>query len=420
MLPIRIPRGFTSIPGGPSVIRLLFLNYEFPPVGGGAAYASLATARELASLGHSVDFLTTATPGATEDAEIEGVRVYRVRSFRRGVHEVGLPGALGFVCAAAARLPAISRRVSYDVYHYYFSLPTGVLSRLPGPHRRRPYVISLRGSDVPGYDPKLARYHSAMLPITRRIWRGAHRVVANSHALRSLALGSAPDMTIDVILNGTDLIPGNGTCGGDRSGLRVLAVSRLIARKGLDVLIKAIGRLRAEPISLDIAGDGPDRDLLEQLARSCGVADRVRFHGFMDRSALASLYGQADIFVLASLAESCSMALLEAMGRGLPIIATRVGGTSELIDHGSNGLLIRADDVDELATAVRELGHDAARRERFTVANRALARDRFSWRSVAEAYQEIFQDAVERWQPENRRLGPLASETRLYPDPLKR
>jgi glycosyltransferase involved in cell wall biosynthesis len=258
-----------------------------------------------------------------------------------------------------------------------------------------------------------------MLPITRRIWRGAHRVVANSHALRSLALGSAPDMTIDVILNGAVLSPRNGTRGGG-SGLRVLAVSRLIERKGLDVLIKAIGRLRAEAFSLDIAGDGPDREPLEQLARSCGVADRVRFHGFMDRPALASLYAQADIFVLASLNESCSMALLEAMGWGLPIIATRVGGTSELIDHGSNGLLIRADDVDELTTAVRELAHDAARRERFTVANRALARDRFSWRTVAEAYQGIFQDAVERWQPESRRHGPAASESRLYPDPWKR
>ncbi|MGE5193086.1 MAG: glycosyltransferase family 4 protein [Deltaproteobacteria bacterium] len=395
------------------------MNYEFPPVGGGAANASLATARELVTLGHSVDFLTTATPGAAEDAEIEGVRVYRVRSHRRGVHEVGLPGALSFVFAAAARLPAIARRVSYDVYHYYFSLPTGVLSLLPGRHQRRPYVISLRGSDVPGYDPKLARYHSAMLPITRRIWRGAHRVVANSHALRILALGSAPDMTIDVILNGADLSPRNGTRGGG-SGLRVLAVSRLIARKGLDVLINAIGRLRAEPLSLDIAGDGPERKLLEQLARSCGVADRVRFHGFMDRPALASLYEQADIFVLASLTESCSMALLEAMGWGLPIIATRVGGTSELIDHGSNGLLIRAGDVDELTTAVRELAHDAARRERFTVANRALARDRFSWRSVAEAYQGIFQDAVERWQPESRRHGPAASKTRLSPGPWKR
>lgn len=392
-------------------MHLLFLNYEFPPVGGGAAYASLATARKLVSMGHSVDFLTTATNGAADDAETGGVRVHRVRSYRRGVHEAGLPGAFSFVCAAATRLLAISRRESYDVYHYYFSLPTGILSRIPGPHQRRPYVISLRGSDVPGYDPRLAPYHRAMLPITRRIWRGAHRVVANSRALRSLALKSSPDMTIDVIPNGTDLFPRNQTrcCG--RSGLRVIAVSRLIARKGLDVLIKAIGRLRDEPLSLDIAGDGPDRAQLETLARSCGIADRVRFHGFTDRRRLAALSQQADIFVLASLTESCSMALLEAIGWGLPIIATNVGGTPELIDHGSNGLLIRAENVDELAAAIRELAHDAARRERFTIANRLLARERFTWRAVAEAYQGIFQDALVRWHKENPRQGPVRHKT---------
>lgn len=376
-------------------MRILFLNYEFPPIGGGAAYASFATARELVSLGHSVDFLTAATP-ADEDAEIEGVRVFRVHSYRRGVHEAGMPGVLSFVFSAAARLLTISRRASYDVYHYYFGLPTGILSRIPGPHQRRPYVVSLRGSDVPGYDPRLARYHKAMLPITRSIWRGAHRVVANSNALRRLALGTFPDITIDVIPNGTYLYPRNrANCGGG-SGLRVIAVSRLIARKGLDVLIKAIAGLRDESLSLDIAGDGPDRRQLERLARSCGVADRVRFHGFVDRRGLASLSEQADIFVLASLSESCSVALLEAMGRGLPIIATCVGGTPELIDHGSNGLLIHADDVDGLAGAIRELTHDRALRERFAIMNQALARERFSWRSVAEAYQGIFQETVDR------------------------
>jgi glycosyltransferase involved in cell wall biosynthesis len=97
-----------------------------------------------------------------------------------------------------------------------------------------------------------------------------------------------------------------------------------------------------------------------------------------------------------------------------------VGGTPELIDHGANGLLIPADDVDGLTTAIGELAHDAARRERFTVANRALARERFSWRSVAEAYQGIFQDAVQRWPPESRRHGPVARETRPYRNPLER
>jgi glycosyltransferase involved in cell wall biosynthesis len=377
-------------------MHLLFLNYEFPPVGGGAAYASLATARELVLLGHSVDFLTTATADAANDAETDGVRVFRVRSYRRGVHDIGLAGALSFVCAAALRLPAISRRTSYDAYHYYFGLPTGLLSCLPGVHRHRPYVISLRGSDVPGYDKKLAWYHRAMLPITRRIWRGAHQVVANSQALRSLALESVPDVAIDVIANGAELLDSNRTGRDGRSGLRLLAVSRLIARKGLDTLIRAVAESRDSSVSLDIAGDGPDSRQLKRLARACGVAEQIRFHGFVNRAALTGLYRQSDAFVLTSLSESCSMSLLEAMGAGMSIIATRVGGTVELVEHGRNGLLVGADNVSELAAAICTLNGDPAMRERFSTANRSLARERFSWRAVAVAYQKVFQDVVAR------------------------
>jgi glycosyltransferase involved in cell wall biosynthesis len=318
-------------------MRLLFVNYEFPPVGGGAAYASLATARELQALGHQVDFLTTATRGNESDELMDGIQVYRVRSFRRGVHESGLLGALSFLGFASLRLGMLARRNDYDAYHYYFSLPTGLLTFVPGAHRRKPYVVSLRGSDVPGYDPALTHQHRALMPLTRRIWRGAHRVVANSADLRRLALQSVPDVTIDVILNGTH-VNANSYPREARAGVRILAVSRLIARKGLDTLITALARPGNGDLSLD---------LLQQLARDCGVAERVRFHGFVDRAGLESLYLGADIFVLASVAESCSMALLEAMAVGLPVVASRVGGTVELIEHGSNGLLFSAHDMQE-------------------------------------------------------------------------
>src|SRR5579863_7054144 len=173
-------------------MRLLFVNYEFPPVGGGAAYASLATARELVALGHEVDFLTTTTDGRTSDEQCEGIGIHRVRSLRRGVHQSGLLGVLSFLASAAMRLGKLAAARRYDACHYYFSLPTGVLSRVPGPQRDRPYVVSLRGSDVPGYDPSLIWQHRLLLPVTRRIWRDAYRVVANSADLRRLALATVP------------------------------------------------------------------------------------------------------------------------------------------------------------------------------------------------------------------------------------
>jgi glycosyltransferase involved in cell wall biosynthesis len=178
------------------------------------------------------------------------------------------------------------------------------------------------------------------------------------------------------------------------AGLRILTVSRLIARKDIDTLIRALARCRRTDLSLDIVGEGPRREQLAQLAFACGVADRVRFHGFMNRTRLDAMYGRADLFVLTSEAESCSMALLEAMAAGLPLVATKVGGTVELIESGHNGLLVEAGDAEQLGTALDRLAEDPAERERFSAANRALVRERFSWRSTARQYERVFEQAL--------------------------
>jgi glycosyltransferase involved in cell wall biosynthesis len=143
-----------------------------------------------------------------------------------------------------------------------------------------------------------------------------------------------------------------------------------------------------------MVGDGPIRANLQQLAVSFGVADRVRFHGFLEQPSLARLYAQADIFVLPSVAESCSMALLEAMAAGLPLIVTKVGGTIELVEHGYNGLMVGAQNVDDLSAALQTLARDPAQRERFAAANRRLVRERFSWHSIARQYESIFEQSL--------------------------
>jgi glycosyltransferase involved in cell wall biosynthesis len=374
-------------------MRLLFVNYEFPPVGGGAAYASLASARELVAMGHRVDFLTAATGRGQSDEEIDGVRVLRVRCHRRSVHDIGLLGAVSFVAFAAPRLRALARSNRYDAIHYYFGLPTGLLSLLPGAHRELPYIVSLRGSDVPGYTPHLRLYHRLMMPFTRRIWRRAHRVIANSQDLRRLAAASLPGLRIEVILNGAAPAP-LAAESPVRRGARILTVSRLIERKGLDTLIKALARSPDRTLSLDIAGEGPQGPALHQLATACAVADRVRFHGFVDRAQLATLYAEADVFALVSRAESCSMAMLEAMAAGLPVIATKVGGNVELIQPQVNGLLVESEDVAALENALSSLAADSALRRRFGLANRELVAQRHGWRSVAQRYESVFREIV--------------------------
>ena len=180
--------------------RLLMLNYEFPPAGGGAGNATLQIGRQLAAMGISVHVLTALIEGEQDGARLHGMTVWRVSSWRKTVHDCGLRGAYTWAALAALKRMELHRRFSYDLEHFFFSLPTGILTMLPRPSRRKtPYVVSLRGSDVPGYDPfnrKLVRMHEILKPVTLRIWRNAGRVVALSEALKDIAHCAAPHQEI--------------------------------------------------------------------------------------------------------------------------------------------------------------------------------------------------------------------------------
>ncbi len=141
-------------------MRVLLLNYEYPPLGGGAGVATQALARGLASRGVTVDVVTA---GARDEcgsevlwdghAATEGLlTVYRVKSSRTGVHEAGMGGAFSYLRSALPLIRARMRDEHYDIVHVFFSLPTGAL--LPFLSLGdTPVIVSLRGSDVPGYDP---------------------------------------------------------------------------------------------------------------------------------------------------------------------------------------------------------------------------------------------------------------------------
>src|SRR5690606_10185311 len=111
-------------------------------------------------------------------------------SWRNGIHDCGLRGAYTYVMSAALKRRQLHAQRRFDIEHYFFSMPTGLLTLLPGVDSPVPYIVSLRGSDVPGYDPfnrKVEYIHALLKPITRRIWSRARKVVALSEALAETA-----------------------------------------------------------------------------------------------------------------------------------------------------------------------------------------------------------------------------------------
>lgn len=386
-------------------MRILVLNYEYPPLGGGAGVATAALAQGLAESGVAVDVVTASagpdgerrTSARDEEPFQEGgLRVFRVKSKRTGVHEAGMMGAASYLVNALPLVRHLLRTHRYDVVHFFFSLPTGALLPFLG-LRGVPVVVSLRGSDVPGYDPyniSMQRMHRLLLPLTRWIWRRADRVVAVCESLGELTSHTCPGLRYAVVPNGVDLKlfhPPERPRPSQPERVRCLAVARLVERKGLGDLIRAFAMLERGRFELEIAGDGPDDRVLRDLAAGLGVAEEVRFLGSLDRVGVAERYREADLFTLPSSAEAFGNVFAEALASGLPIIGSSVGGIPELVEQGTNGLLVPSGDPRALAAAIRYLADDPELRTKMSQRNRAKAEASLEWAQVTKRYLAIYQ-----------------------------
>jgi glycosyltransferase involved in cell wall biosynthesis len=261
-----------------------------------------------------------------------------------------------------------------------------------------PVLVSLRGSDVPGYDKHnltVQRTHRLLAPLTRWIWRRADRVVAVCESLGRLTQHTCPGLHYWVVPNGVDLHLFHPTASRPAvTRIRCLAVARLIERKGLGDLLHAFALLDRGRFELEIVGDGPDAALLKNLAQRLGVASEVQFLGSLDRAAVAERYRQADLFTLPSTAEAFGNVFAEALASGLPIVGSAVGGIPDLVQHGTNGLLVPANDPVALSRAIAYLADDPELRAAMRQRNREKAELSLPWSHATNRYLALYEGIV--------------------------
>ena len=376
-------------------MKALILNHEFPPIGGGAGTACFHTCRELNRLGVSVSVITSAYKDQPRFEVLDGVSIYRVPALRQKTLESTTTEIVSFLLSATVEAARFVRRENPDLIHAYFGLPSGAIGWALNKLLGVPYLISFRGRDVHGGSAKGTNgIQGPMRWLSRPVWRSADSLIANSDGLRDIALNVLPEAQIGVIPNGVNADEfSQGSAHSDRTA-EALYVGRLESYKGLGDLLEAVRCARAAgaDFRLSIVGDGSIHTELKTQATSLGVDDCVTFLGQIDRKRIPDHYRSADFLVLPSIVEGMPNTILEGMASGLPVLATQIPGSEELVDD-RNGILVEPSCPEALADGLIALSADTELRKRLGKESRKKAMKR-SWRSVAEAYLRVYRKLV--------------------------
>ena len=184
------------------------------------------------------------------------------------------------------------------------------------------------------------------------------------------------------------------------SPFEFISAGRLTAIKGFPLLFEAMAELRRQgrDFRLTLAGDGPDRAMLEQQAKRLGIANRVVFAGWKDQDELRNLYRQSDVFVMSSFAEGVPVVLMEAMVTGVPCVAPRINGIPELIRDGVDGLLFTASDVAELVGALGRMMDDSAMRHKMAELSRKRVADKYDLRKNVDRQAGLLKEWMDKSQ----------------------
>lgn len=365
-------------------MKILCVNYEYPPIGGGGAAACKGLVEALVRDGHEVDLVTSGMKGLPDHEVVNGVHVYRVKCLRKHKHYARTFELVSQVWPSYKKSVELIKTKKYDINHTHFIVPSGLVSYLIKRKTGLPYVITAHGSDVAGYNPdRFSLMHALMGPLWRMIVRNSSGITAPSNFLKKLTQ-DAIDIPVEVIPNGFDI---KSTPDVPREN-RILVVTRMFERKGIQFLIEALQGVPKEWEVL-IVGDGPYLPVLKNLAKKLGVS--VKFLGQVPNDEILGFYMASKIYVFPSMVENFPIVLLEAMAAGCAVITTTADGCAEVV--GEAAIKVEPGSVEPLQLALISLINNPQEIDRLSGMGRVLVNN-FAWPIVMTKFINVFDKVI--------------------------
>jgi glycosyltransferase involved in cell wall biosynthesis len=369
-------------------MKVLMLNHEFPPVGGGASPVTFELSKQLVQMGHRVDVVTMHYDDLPRFEIIDGVYIYRTPAIRKRAnicytHELAtyLPGAL-------FKTIRLARREKYNIIHCHFIVPGGPLAWLVSKFTGIPFIITCHGSDVPGYNPdRFKLMHKMLLYPWRFLLRRTPLLTSPSESLKKLILDSFPAAKINIVPNGiyTDQFSPA------KKSRSILMCSRILPRKGFQYVIEAVKDMELD-WQVHIVGEGPYLPELKKLAEVSKTP--IKFWGWLDKNdpGFNELLSKSSIFVFPSEAENFPAVLLEAMSAATAIITSTAGGCPEVV--GKAGLLVEPRDIKGIREMLLKLTESNDLRRQLGEAALERAKQMFNWEKIAQQYLNCYNEVL--------------------------
>ena len=363
--------------------NILCINYEYPPVGGGGGVVCAGLARTLTDLGYNIDIVTSGMKDLPAYEEQNGVNIHRVKCLRLHKHYTTTPELFTTLLPTYKKALELTRQKKYLFNHTHFIVPSSLISYFLWRKTGLPYIITLHGSDVPGYNPdRFSLMHRLIGKPWSKIVRNALILTSPSNFLKNLALEKV-NHPIEVIPNGFNFFTSNTGC--EEKKNRIIVVTRMFERKGVQYFLRAIAGMKTD-WEICIAGDGPYLPQLKEEAEK--NASPVKFLGFIQGQELVDLYQKAKIFVFPSIQENFPVVLLEAMNAGCAVITTKTPGCSEVV--GDAAIKVEPGRVEPIRESLTELMADEEAIRKYSEMGIKRAAE-FSWPNVAKQFDDLFQ-----------------------------
>ncbi len=380
-------------------MKLLLINNEFPPIGGGGSTVTKYAISYLVAAGHDVTLITSSYKDLPKRETVDGATVIRIPAIRRYKDYAATWELVIFGVSALIYSFFYSLKHKIDFIQAYFAVPAGFVAWALSFLRGIPYAVYFGGSDIPNANPsRYKRIYPLITPLLRAIWRRAKFRTVCSQDLVRLAHDADAQSEFLCIPNGVETDRFKPIDRVANPKVKLLFIGRLIPRKGFQRVVRALPRVRELaklPFEVEVVGTGAHQEELDDLAAGLEVSELIRYVGQVPYDKLEKSYQYADVFVLTSLSEGMPSVILEAMGAGLPIVASDVGGNNEIVLEGENGFLIGGEDEELLAQRLAELINNRDLRTQMGGRSRELALQ-YDWREIMGQYDSLYKQHSEK------------------------